>query len=222
MNLPVVDRRGRRRRDIEVDGSVFGIEPNRAVMHQAYVAQRANARAGTHSTKSRGEVRGSTAKLRRQKGHGTARKGANRSSIRIGGGIAFGPGPRSHAKSLPKRMRRLAIRSALSSHAAEGGLVIVPAFGADADAPKTREVADALAALGVERRALVVSGDPDPALARAARNIADVRALPAAQLNVVDLVDAHRVVMTEDAVRRVEALWGGDAARPARGRGEGV
>jgi len=150
MNLPVVDRRGRKRRQIELADEVFGIEPNRAVMHQAYVAQRANAHTGTHSTKSRGEVRGSTAKIRRQKGMGAARKGSNRAATRIGGGIAFGPKPHGHGKSLPRQMRRLAIRSALSSHAASGGLIVVPAI-ADGET-KTNEVAAALNALGVERR----------------------------------------------------------------------
>ncbi len=218
MNLPVVDRRGRKRREIEVADEVFGIEPNRAVMHQAYVAQRANARLGTHSTKSRGEVRGSTAKIRRQKGLGAARKGSNRAATRVGGGIAFGPKPHGHGKALPRQMRRLAIRSALSSHAASGGLIVVPTI-ADGEA-KTREVAAALSALGVERRALIVSSEHDATLVRAARNIANVRALPSAQLNVVDLVDAHQVVMTEEAVRRAEALWGGENLKLARGRRE--
>ncbi len=218
MNLPVVDRRGRKRREIEVADEVFGIEPNRAVMHQAYVAQRANAHTGTHSTKSRGEVRGSTAKIRRQKGMGAARKGSNRASIRVGGGIAFGPRPHGHGKSLPRQMRRLAIRSALSNHAASGGLIVVPAI-ADGET-RTSEVAAALNALGVERRALVVSGEHDPRLVQATRNIGHVRALPSSQLNVVDLVDAHHVVMTEDAVRRAEELWGGANVKPARGRRE--
>ncbi len=218
MNLPVVDRGGRKRREIEVADEVFGIEPNRAVMHQAYVAQRANARLGTHSTKSRGEVRGSTAKTRRQKGAGAARTGANRAATRVGGGIAFGPKPHSHAKDLPRQMRRLAIRSALSSHAASGGLIVVPAI-AEGES-KTREVAAALSALGIERRALLVSSEHDATLVRAARNIANVRALPSSQLNVVDLVDAHHVVMTEDAVRRAEELWGGENLKPARGRRE--
>ena len=218
MNLPVVDRRGRKRREIEVADEVFGIEPNRAVMHQAYVAQRANAHAGTHSTKSRGEVRGSTAKIRRQKGMGAARKGSNRAATRIGGGIAFGPKPHGHGKSLPRQMRRLAIRSALSSHAASGGLIVVPAI-ADGET-KTNEVAAALNALGVERRALVVSGEHDARLVQATRNIGHVRALPSSQLNVVDLIDAHHVVMTEDAVRRAEELWGGENVKPARGRRE--
>ncbi len=216
MMLNVVDRSGRKRREIEVADEVFGIEPNRPVMHQAYVAQRANAHAGTHSTKTRSEVRGSTAKMRKQKGGGSARVGSNRGSTRIGGGIAFGPRPHGHAKSLPKQMRRLAIRSALSSHAADGGLIVVPEI--TPDEPKTAAVAKVLTALGVERRALVVSGEHDAPLARATGNIANVRTLPAAQLNVVDLIDAHHLVMTEDAVRRAEALWGGDQLKPARGR----
>tara|TARA_B100001123_G_scaffold443086_2_gene588222 strand:- start:2223 stop:2576 length:354 start_codon:yes stop_codon:yes gene_type:complete len=115
-------------------------------------------------------------------------------------------------------MRRLAIRSALSNHAASGGLIVVPAI-ADGET-KTREVAAALSALGVERRALIVSGEHDPVLVQAARNIAHVRALPSSQLNIVDLVDAHHVVMTEDAVRRAEELWGGDNIKLARGRRE--
>ncbi len=218
MNLPVVDTQGRKQREIEVDDTVFGIEPNRAVMHQAYVAQRANAHLGTHSTKSRGEVRGSTAKLRKQKGHGGARKGSNRAATRIGGGIAFGPKPHGHGKALPRQMRRLAIRSALSSHAASGGLIVVPAIAGDE--PRTSEIASTLGDLGVARRALIVSGEHDATLLRAARNIANVRTLPSSQLNVVDLVDAHHVVMTEDAVRRAEELWGAANRKPARGRRE--
>ena len=113
-------------------------------------------------------------------------------------------------------MRRLAIRSALSSHASEGGLLIVPEL--TAKEAKTRGVAEALSALGVDRRALIVSSDHDPELVRATGNIDSVQALPAAQLNVVDLVNAHHVVMTEGAVRRAEELWGGTNLKPTRGR----
>ena len=114
------------------------------------------------------------------------------------------------------RCDALAIRSALSSHAAAGGLIVIPQI--TPDEPKTAAVAKVLNALGVERRALVVSGEHDAELARATGNIANVRTLPAAQLNVVDLIDAHHLVMTEDAVRRAEGLWGGDQLKPARGR----
>ena len=220
MILNVVDLTGSKQREIEVADEVFGIEPNRPVMHQAYVAQRANAHAGTHSTKSRGEVRGSTAKVRKQKGGGTARAGSNRGSTRVGGGIAFGPKPHSHGKAIPRQMKRLAIRSALSSHAADGGLIVVPDL--TPEETKTRVVAEVLKALGVERRALLVTDDHHYQLVLAARNLENVRHRQAQQLSVVDLVDAHHLVMTEDAVRRAEALWGGENLKPARGRKQEV
>ncbi|MEE8369555.1 MAG: 50S ribosomal protein L4, partial [Dehalococcoidia bacterium] len=113
MKLAVRDIEGKQLRQLEVDGSVFGIEPNMAVLHQAFVAQRANQRSGTAQTKSRGEVRGSTRKIRMQKYTGRARAGSNRSPTRVGGGVAFGPRLRDYSQALPKKMRRLAIRSAL-------------------------------------------------------------------------------------------------------------
>lgn len=216
MKLQVVDATGKKLREIEAADDVFGIEPNVAVMHQAYVAQMANRRAGTGSSKSRGEVRGSSAKLRRQKGLGRARVGSNRSSIRVGGGVAHGPRPRSFDKDLPRQMKRLALRSALSSHAAGGEIVVVD--GLVPEEPKTRNVFATLKAVGVERRALVVSGDHEPNLVRASRNIPNVKTVPAANLNVVDIVNAHLLVMTEDAVRAIEGLWGGGNVKPSRGR----
>lgn len=216
MKLPVVDTAGKELREIDVADEVFAIEPNRSVVHQAYVAQMANRRAGNASTKSRGEVEGSTAKTRRQKGLGRSRQGGIRASHHVGGGVAFGPKPHSFARELPKQMRRLALRSALSSHAVGGTIVVVD--GIIPAEPRTKVVKDALHTLGVERRALVVSGEHEPILAMAARNIADVKALPAANLNVVDVVNAHRLVMTEDAVRKIESLWGGANLKPSRGR----
>lgn len=216
MKLQVVDTAGKELRQIDAADEVFGIEPNKAVLHQAYVAQMANRRAGHASTKSRGEVAGSTAKIRKQKGLGRSRQGSIRASHQVGGGAAFGPKPHSFAKDLPRTMRRLALRSALSSHAANGSLVVVEGLAA-ADG-KTRTVQNALGALGIERRALVVTASHQPELVRAARNIDIVKALPAQNLNVVDLVNAHRLVMSEDAVRACEALWGGANVKPQRGR----
>ncbi len=218
MKLAVFDTSGRELRKIDVADDVFGIEPNRAVLHQAYVAQMANRRAGTASTRSRGEVAGSTVKIRRQKGLGRSRQGSTKAPHHVGGGVSHGPKPHSFAVRLPRQMRRLALRSALSSHAADGGLVIVE--GLVPNEPRTRAVQAALSALKVERTALVVSGEYEPNLTLAARNIDQVKALPAANLNVVDLVNAHHVVLTEEAVRKIEALWGGANARPARGRQE--
>lgn len=218
MKLPVLDTSGRQLRELDAADEVFGIEPNAAVVHQAYVAQMANRRAGSASTLRRGEVAGSTVKIRRQKGLGRSRQGSIRASHHVGGGVAHGPKPHSFRRELPRQMRRLAIRSALSSHARAGSLVVVE--GLIPAQPKTKEMAATLAAVGVERSALVVSGEHAPNLVLAARNIASVRALPAANLNVVDIVNAHRLVLTEDAVRAIEALWGGENVKPARGRRE--
>lgn len=215
MKLNVLDTAGNQVREIDADDAVFGIEPNRPVLHQAYVTQMANRRSGNANTKDRGDVRGSTVKTRRQKGLGRSRQGGIRASHHVGGGVAHGPHPHSFAKDLPRQMRRLALRSALSDHAQAGTLIVVDGLAADG---KTKPVAAALAALGVDRRALVVSGEFEPSLSRAARNIDAVQAVPAQNLNVVDLVNAHRVVMSEDAVRKCEALWGGANLKPSRGR----
>jgi large subunit ribosomal protein L4 len=216
MKLPVFDTAGNRVREIDAADEVFAIEPNGAVLHQAYVAQMANRRAGLANTKRRGEVRGSTVKIRRQKGLGRSRQGSIRAPHHVGGGSAHGPKPHSFALQLPRTMKRLALRSALSNHALNGSLVVVD--GLAASDGKTRTVQAILDALKVDRRAIVVSGEHDPALTRAARNIDNVKALPAQNLNVVDLVNAHHVVMSEDAVRKCEALWGGVNVKPQRGR----
>lgn len=216
MKLAVFDANGKELRQIEAADEVFGIEPNRSVLHQAYVAQMANRRSGNANTKGRGEVRGSTFKIRRQKGLGRSRQGSIRASHQVGGGVAHGPHAHSFAKDLPRQMKRLALRSALSSHAAGGTLVVVD--GLAPDDVKTKSVQAALAALGIDRRALVVSGEFEAGLNRAARNIDIVKSLPAQNLNVVDLVNAHKLVMSEDAVRKCEALWGGANLKPARGR----
>lgn len=218
MKLAVFDTSGKELRKIEVADEVFGIEPNRPVLHQAYVAQMANRRAGNAHTKSRGEVAGSTAKTRKQKGLGRSRQGSIKAPHHVGGGVSHGPKHHSFAVRLPRQMRRLALRSALSSHAADGGLLVVD--GLVPDAPRTKAVQGTLDALKIERTALVVSGEYEPNLTMAARNIGQVKALPAANLNVVDLVNAHHVVLTEEAVRKIEALWGGANLKPSRGRQE--
>lgn len=215
MKLTVFDTAGKELRQIDVADEVFGIEPNGSVLHQAYVAQMANRRSGNANTKNRGDVRGSTVKIRKQKGLGRARQGSIRASHQVGGGVAHGPHPHSFAKDLPRQMRRLALRSALSNHVQKGSLLVVEGLAAEG---KTKPIATALKALGVDRRALVVSGEFVPGLTRAARNIDDVQALPAQNLNVVDLLNAHKLVMSEDAVRKCEALWGGANLKPARGR----
>ncbi len=215
MKLPVIDSNGSQLREIDAADDVFAIEPNAGVVHQAYVMHMANRRAGSAHTLRRGEVAGSSGKTRRQKGLGRSRQGSIRAPHRVGGGSAKGPKPRSFAKRMPRQMRRLAIRSALSNHAGGGTLSVVD--GIIPGEAKTRNVKASLDALGADRRVLLVSGEHDEALQRAARNLDFVTVMPAANLNVVDLVNAHRLVMTEDAVRVAESLWGGEHQRPARG-----
>ena len=216
MKLKVFDIAGKELREIDAADEVFGIEPNRSVLHQAYITQMGNRRSGNARTQTRGEVAGSTVKIPKQKGLGRSRQGSIRASHHVGGGVAFGPRPHSFAKDLPRTMRRLALRSALSSHAANGTLFVVEGL-ATPDA-KTRSMQTIFSALGVERRALVVSGAYVPELTRATRNLDQAKALPAQNLNVVDLINAHRLLMSEDAVRACEALWGGANIKPQRGR----
>jgi large subunit ribosomal protein L4 len=210
MKLDVCDREGAKVRTIDVDDAVFGLKPHRALVHQAFVAHRANQRQGTHKTKTRGEVAGSTAKLFRQKGTGRARQGSIRAPHRRGGGIAFGPRPRSYRQDLPKRMRRLAIRSVLSAKAADGSLKVIDEIAMDA--PRTKELAGTLSSLGFDRSTLVVTAQPDVNVKMSARNLPRVGWLPASYMNVLDLLGHRGLVMTEDAVRAAEALWGGDRA----------
>jgi large subunit ribosomal protein L4 len=210
MKLPVHDAAGKEVDSIEVDDAVFGIEPNGPVVHQAFVATMANRRAGTASTKTRSEVQGSTVKIRRQKGTGRSRQGSIRAPHHRHGGIVFGPKPRDYDKALPKRMRRLAIRSVLSAKASDGSLRVVNDLGITA--PSTKTMAAALAALGFERSVLVVTGETDSAVKASAQNLQKVKLLPAAYLNVADLLSSQGLLMTVEAVRNAEALWGGERA----------
>ena len=214
MKLDVHSKQGKKLKSIEVDDQVFGLKPYRALVHQALVAGRANQRQGTHKTKSRGEVRGSTAKIMRQKGTGRARMGSNRSGIRRGGGVIFGPRPRSYRQALPKRMRRLAIRSVLSAKAADGSLRVID--GLAMETPRTSELQGLLTTLGFQRSTLVVTAEPESSIKLSVSNLQKVKWLPAAYLNVLDLLAHRGLLMTEEAVRVAEALWGGERATKRR------
>jgi large subunit ribosomal protein L4 len=214
MKLAVRNAQGGKLKPIEVDDQVFGIKPNMAVMHQAFLAQMANRRAGSASTKSRGEVRGSSAKVRVQTGSGNARQGTARAPHRTGGGVAFGPRPRSYRQALPKRMKRLAIRSVLSGKVADGQVAVVDKLSLEK--PRTKEIVELLESLGIKRSSLIVMGDADRMVFASARNLARIKAMPAAYLNVVDMLTHRDLVMTVAAVRRCEELWGGDRARQRR------
>ena len=210
MKLTVYDIAGAEVESIDADDAVFGLTPHRAALRQALLAQLANRRAGSANTKTRGEVRGSTIKTRRQKGTGASRQGAIRAPHHRHGGIVFGPKPRSYKQDLPKRVRRLAIRSAISAKVADGEIKIVSAI--DFAAPKTRAVKDMLGKFDMERSALIVTAGADRNLLLSSRNLPGAKHLPADYLNVADLLSHHGLVMTVDAVRRAEALWGGERA----------
>jgi len=214
VKLDVRDRAGQNLTPIDVDDAVFAVTPNEAVVHQALLAQLAARRAGSASTQTRGEVRGSTKKTRRQKGLGMSRQGSIRSPLRKGGGVVFGPKPRSYVQRLPKQMRRLAIRSVLSARAQDERLVVVDDLGIEA--PSTKAVTGLLQNLGVQRSALIVTGAADRNAHLSARNVDGARVLPADTLNVGDLLSHHTVLLTVDAVRRIEALWGGERATNRR------
>ena len=213
MKLPLVDTTGKQLRQIDVDDAVFGIEPNLAVIHQAHVAQLANRRQGTADTHSRSDQRGSTAKTRKQKGTGRARQGSVSSPVRRGGAVAHGPHPRSYRQRMPRRMRRLAIRSMLSQRASEGGLIVLDGETFES---KTQSVRILLDNLGVVRSGLLVTSQANPELGRGIRNLAAMHTCPADTLSVETLLGHDHIVMTEAALRRAEALWGGDRATARR------
>ena len=212
MKLPVVNAQGKELRSLEVDDSVFGIEPNEAVLHQAFVTQRNNQRAGTANTKTRGMVQGSTRKVRMQKYTGRARHGSIRAPIYVGGGIVFGPQPRDFGLAINKKMRRLAIRSALSGKVADGQLIVIDELAFKA--PKTKEMLSILRNVGIERSALIVTGQADSSILASARNLQKTKVLPAAYLNVGDMLNHAHLLMTEEAVKVAEGLWGSKRVAP--------
>ena len=206
MEVPVYSVSGQVVKHIEISDEVFAVPFNEAVVHQAVVRQQANARQGTASTKTRSEVSGSGKKLYRQKHTGMARAGDRRSPTRRGGGIIFGPKPRSYRQEMPKKMRRLALRCALSAKARDAELMVLEKI--ELDQPKTKEMAGILAALGVSSLALIVTGEPEENVVKSARNLAWIKTMPANMLNVVDILSYKMLLMTEAAVRKAEQLWG--------------
>ncbi len=183
---------------VELDADWFGVEPNVAVMHQVVTAQLAARRAGTQSTQTRAEARGGGAKPWRQKGTGRARQGSIRAPQWRGGGVALGPKPRSYAQRTPKKMVRLALRSALSDRAAEGRVAVVDRW--TFDTPRTRDAKAALEALGIEGRVLVVLRNDDMAAALSFRNLPEVHLIETGQLNAYDVLVSDWVLFTSDSL----------------------
>jgi large subunit ribosomal protein L4 len=186
--------------EIELNDSVFGIEPNTHVLHEAVVMQRASMRQGTHAVKNRSEVRGGGRKPWRQKGTGRARQGSIRSPQWVGGGTVFGPTPRSYSYKLPKKVRRLALKSALSSKVQEENLVVLENIAIDA--PKTKEVIKMLGALNVNEKALIVTADTDENVIRSANNLQGVKVLTVTEVNVLDLLTHDKLILTKDAAEK--------------------
>jgi large subunit ribosomal protein L4 len=187
---------------VELDDATFGIQPNVPVMHQVVTAQLAARRAGTQSTKTRGEVRGGGAKPYRQKGTGNARQGSSRSPQFSGGAVALGPKPRKYDQKTPKKMISLALRSALSDRANDGKVVVVDSWGWDT--PSTKQAVKALAGLGVEGRVLVVVGRDDAAAALSFRNLPEVQLIAPAELNAYDVLCNDWIVFTQDVLPTFE------------------
>ena len=190
--------------EMELDEYVFGIKPHSTVLHSAVVMQLASLRRGTSSTLLRGEVRGGGRKPWRQKGTGRARAGSSRSPLWRGGGVLFGPKPRDYSFSLPKKVRRLALRSALSSKFLEENLIVIEDINL-AEA-KTRDMVKLLKALSVNKKALVVTAETDESIARSARNIEGVKALQVEGLNVLDLLRHDVLVITKAAITKTEEV----------------
>jgi len=183
---------------VDLDDAIFGIEPNVPVMHQVVTAQLAARRSGTQSTKTRAEVRGGGAKPWKQKGTGRARQGSIRSPQWTGGGVALGPKPRSYAQRTPKKMIRLALRSALSDRASEGKVIVVD--GWNFDAPRTKDAIEALKAIGAEGRVLLVLQGDDIVTWKSFRNLTDVHIIEAGQLNAYDVLVSDCVVFSRDTL----------------------
>jgi large subunit ribosomal protein L4 len=186
--------------------SLFGVTPHQAVMHQALLRQLANARQGTAATKTRGEVSGGGRKPHRQKGTGRARHGSEREPSMVGGGTVFGPQPRSYAQRMPKKMRRLALRSALSVKAQEGKVSVVDAF--EFEAPKTSRMVELLREVGVETTVLVVLPAPNLLVQRSAANLPWAKVVQASNLSLYDLFTHDRLVIQRDALETLEENFG--------------
>ncbi|QKY70943.1 50S ribosomal protein L4 [Lentibacillus sp. CBA3610] len=186
--------------DVELNDSVFGIEPNTHVLHEAVVMQRASLRQGTHDVKNRGEVRGGGRKPWRQKGTGRARHGSIRSPQWVGGGTVFGPTPRSYSYKMPKKVRRLALKSAFSSKVQEDNLVVLEDI--TIDAPKTKEVVQMLEALNVDTKVLIVTADRIDNVIRSANNLPNAHVLTVNEVSVLDLLKHDKLVITKDAAEK--------------------
>jgi large subunit ribosomal protein L4 len=199
------DRAGKDLGSIELDETLFAAPVNAAVLHQVVTAQLAGRRTGTHDTKTRGEIRGGGKKPYRQKGTGRARQGTKTAPHYRGGGVVFGPHPRSYEQRLPRKMKRLALRGALTAKLGDEAIKVVDSFGLEAI--RTKELVGVLGALSAEGRVLVVAPGRDETLLLSARNLPKVEVILADSLNVVDLLNADVVVIEQPALERMREVY---------------
>lgn len=203
--VPVLNVSGEKVSEIELKDSVFGIEINTHVMHAVVKNYLANQRQGTQSTKTRAEVRGGGRKPWRQKGTGRARHGSSRSPIWVGGGVIFAPKPRNYSYKLPKKVRRLAMKSALSSKVQEDQIIVLENL--PMEIPKTKEMANILKNLKVDGKALIVMEQVDQSVIRSARNLQGVETALVNTLNVYDILKYDHFIITRNAVEKVEEVY---------------
>jgi len=206
LDVLVFDGAGEQSGELRLPESIFGQEPNMGVMHQALQRQLNNARQGTSSTKTRAMVRGGGRKPFRQKGLGRSRHGSEREPSMVGGGVAFGPHPRSYRQEMPRKMRRLALRSALAVKASEGKVSVIEGF-ADMAVPRTRTIVDLLDSVGVEGTALVVLAASNDMVARSAANLTWAKTILAHNLNLYDIFTHDHVVIAKDALELIEETF---------------
>lgn len=195
---------GQQAGEVELSDSVFGVEYNEAVIHQAIVRQLANERLGTHATKTRGLVRGGGKKPWRQKGTGRARVGSIRSPLWVGGGTVFGPQPRSYYKAMPRKARRLAVKSALSAKVTGDDIFVIDSI--ELAKPKTKEVLNLLNNFDIGNEKALIITEGDAILERCARNIQGIKAMPVTAMNIYDLVNYTKLFITQGAVAKIEEV----------------
>ena len=203
-SLDVLSKEGTKVNSVDLNQEIFGIEPNQHVLFEAINLQRASLRSGTHSVKNRSAVSGGGKKPFRQKGTGNARQGTIRAPHYRGGGVVFGPTPRSYSYKMPRKMRRLAIRSALSAKVNEEALTVVENF--TLDVPKTKDFLAILENLEVSKKVLLVLESEDVNIELSSRNLQGVTILTPQQLNVLDILSANRVIFTEGAINKAEEV----------------
>jgi large subunit ribosomal protein L4 len=209
MLVPVKNMNGQQVGEVELSDAVFAAPINTTVMHQALMRQLSNARLGTHDTKERGEVSGGGKKPWRQKGTGRARQGSTRAPNWVGGGVIFGPTPRKYTKSMPKKMQRSALRSALSVKLASDQVIVIDQVAIDA--PKTKTAVKMLSALGVaDQSVLLVTPEKNIAVWKSVHNIPQVKLLQFGYLNIRDLLGYDLLLLTRDAVEAIELWLGAD------------